>query len=255
MTAVGVITWYGLRFSTPEPIYAGKRLSLWLAEGPSGFNDGADEFLGKNSALVTDYLISTLRKGDNLFWKPYMWLTVHAPASISRKMPVWMEPKSVRVGATYWLAQLGARAKPAVADLSRVGSQDRYPEVRESALWALGRVDSASKETVALFVTELSKDKDAGVRQIAVGVLEIWTPGDPTVIPALIKSLKDSDALVRQISAAALGKYGNAAAAALGPLKDLAGSNDPAADYAARAWEQIHEIAPVGGGRTGQPHP
>jgi hypothetical protein len=229
-----------LHHSEPEPFYRGNRLSTWLAQGPSGFDDGADEFLQQNSALVTSYLIASLHHGDNPFWKPYMWLSRHAPALISKWMTPWVEPKLVRVGATYWLAQLGPSATAAVPDLRRAGSQDTHPEVRRSALWALGRVGSPSKGTVELLVGALSTEQDKGVRQAAVGVLEIWAPDEPLVIPALIDRLKDSDALVRQMSAAALGKYGPRANDALAALNDLAAGDDPAADYAARALRQIN---------------
>jgi HEAT repeat protein len=244
LIAVSAIAFQVLRHSEPEPFYRGKRLSIWLAQGPLGFDDGADEFLRQNSALVTSYLIASLHHGDNPFWKPYMWLSRHAPALISKWMPPWMEPKLVRVGATYWLAQLGTRATAAVPDLCRAGSQDVHPEVRRSALWALGRVECPSKGTVALLVGALCREQDAGARQAAVGVLEVWAPDEPVVVLALIDRLKDSDALVRQMSAAALGKYGPRANAALGALNDLAAGDDPAADYAAHALQQIHKDKP-----------
>ncbi len=239
LLAVGALTLFVLWHSEPEPIYQGKRLSLWLAQGASGFDSGADDFLRQNSAVVRSYLIASLRKGDNPLWKRYMWLRGHSPAFVSARMPPWMEPRLVRVGATYWLAQQGPRAPAAIPELRQVGFQDQYPDVRSGALWALGRVDSASQETVTLLIAALSKDKDHGVRQIAAGVLEVWAPADAKVIPALVLGLSDSDAVVRQISAAALGKYSVRAKVAVETLKHLAASDVPAADYAARALEQI----------------
>src|SRR5690349_8492682 len=178
LVAVSALTIFVLRHSEPEPIYQGKRLSLWLAQGASGFDGGADEFLRQNSALVSSYLITSLRKGDNPLWKHYIWLKGHSRAFVSRRMPLWMEPRLVRVGATYWLAHLGPRAAAAIPELRQLGSQDQYPDVRSGALWALGRVDSASQETVALLIAALSKDRDPGVRQMAAGILEVWAPGD-----------------------------------------------------------------------------
>jgi hypothetical protein len=240
VATAGVVLWQALRLSQPEPVYRGKRLSLWLSLGPSSFDSGADEFLRQNSLVVTSYLLAALNRRDNPFWKPYTWVIAHSPAFLSSRLPPWVEPRLVRAGATYWLAQLGPQARPAVPDLRHAASMDQYPEVRRSAVWALGRVDSASKESVALLVAAMCQDKDANVRRAAAGVLEVWSPDDPAVILALVQGLKDSDTLVRQISAAALGKCGARAIPSLEPLRDLASSNDPAADYAARALEQIH---------------
>ncbi len=44
---------------------------------------------------------------------------------------------------------------------------------------------------------------------------------------------------MREVCAAALGRYGGKAMAAVEPLKKLAASDDPAADYAAQALKQI----------------
>ncbi len=231
------LLWQWLQ-SSPEPSYQGTKLSVWLAQGPAGFDRGADAFLQQNSEVVTRYLISLLRKGDNALWKPYVWLRQHAPRFVVKQMPVWLEPKLVRAGATYWLAQLGARAAVAVPALRETGSEDRSPEVRRGALWALGRTDS-SNETITLMLKALSSDKDAEARRAAAGALEVWAPDDPKVISALIGGLGDSDAMVQQISAAALGKYGSKAYAALQPLQQLLGKDSIAADYAAAALKQI----------------
>ena len=218
---------------------------MWLALGQAGFDDGADAYLRQNSEVVSRYLIATLRKGDSPFWKPYVWLVQHAPGFISDRMLPWVEPRLQRIGATYWLAQMGPRASVSVPELRRVALDDRWPDVRGGALWALGRVDGPSKESVAVLLGAMGGEKDAHLRQAAVGALEVWAPDDPAVIATLINGLKDTDPLVRQICAAALGKYGARALKAVGPLTDLSASDDPAADYAARALDAIR-----GGSRT-----
>ena len=225
-----------------EPSYRDRKLSFWLAQGPAGFDEGADEFLRNNSAVVTRYLISSLCRQDNPFWKPYQRLQKRVPVFIAKQMPVWMEPKLVRAGATYWLAQLGPQAAAAVPTLRQRGSQDTCAEVRCGALWSLGRIDS-SKESVTVMLTALRRDKDVKARRAAAGALEVWAPDDPEVISTLIGSLTDSDAVVAQISAAALGKYGSRASGALPSLKRLAAGDSAAADYAAWAIKQIQKVS------------
>ena len=156
-------------------------------------------------------------------------------------MPVWVEPRLVRAGGCYWLAQLGPRAAACAERLRKLGNDDLHPEVRQSALWALGRVDAPTKESLSALIRGLATDPDAAVRRIAAGGLEIWKADDPRVIPSLIQALSDSDPSVQQISAAALGRYGRRALPAMEPLKKLAAAGAIASDYAARAMDEINQ--------------
>ena len=65
------------------------------------------------------------------------------------------------------------------------------------------------------------------------------------IIFAFAHGLTDRDPLVRQVCAAALGKCGSRAKAALETLQNLANSQDEAADYARSAVRQIALAASV----------
>jgi len=68
-----------------------------------------------------------------------------------------------------------------------------------------------------------------------------------TIIVAFVHGLSDSDTVVREICAAALGKCGARAKPALETLQKLANSDDAAADFAKSAVRQIEAATPVQG--------
>ena len=70
------------------------------------------------------------------------------------------------------------------------------------------------------------------------------TPTEEIMV-AFVHGLRDSDPVVREICAAALGKSGSQARPALETLQKLANSDDEAADYAKSAVRQIEAAAPV----------
>jgi HEAT repeat protein len=204
-------------------------------------DESSEAFLKQNSEAMAHYLRRDLYKSDNVFWKPYECLRGYAPTWFAKKMPVWWEPRLVRGGAGYWLAQLGPKAAICAPRLRELGNEDRYADVRQSALWALGRVDGPSKESLSTVIRAVTNDPDPAVRRTAAGVLEIWKSDDPEVIPVFTKGLNDSDPSVQQISAAALGSYGWRASAAIEPLKKLAAEGGMASGQAEQALKDIQK--------------
>jgi len=86
-----------------------------------------------------------------------------------------------------------------------------------------------------------SHGPDATARKEAVFKLGNAGPTDPTVLPALIAALKDSDARVRCETILALAKFGPDAKPADDALTEIQ-SHDPdpkARDYAAKALKKI----------------
>jgi hypothetical protein len=234
---VGVLVWRALPQS--DPIYKGKRLSLWLTELPSRttFEAGFDQVIQKQGSAIEPHLIRALRTSDNLFWRPYTFIQNRAPRFIACRMPEWVEPKLVRKGAADWLAVMGPSAKQATPSLRRAASLDRSDLVRAAAVYALVRIGADQEGTKVLL--DLLKDPAPQIRQAAAGGIEIWSPPGPEVVSALTEALNDSDPIVRQVCAAALGKYGPQAATAAVPLRKLAAVEDQAADYARRSLQEI----------------
>jgi HEAT repeat protein len=135
---------------------------------------------------------------------------------------------------------MGPSAAASKGALRRAAAEDRKAEVREAAIHALVRIGVESKETEVLL--DALKDPAPAVRSAAAGGLEIWSPDEAGVVPSLINGLGDSNAVVREVCAATLGKYGNKARNAVQPLKKLAASDDPAADYATQALKHIQPV-------------
>src|SRR5262249_1702538 len=153
---------------------------------------------------------------------------------VARHLPVWKSKVEQRRRAAYWLAQIGPKATNAVPALSAAAASDPNPELRCVAIWALSRINGDSVRSVAVLTTTLLGDRAPETRRAAAGALEVWQPFAAKAVPALIAGLSDSDPVVRQVCAAALGKYGTQARAAIGMLQTLATKQDEAAaDYAA----------------------
>jgi HEAT repeat protein len=130
--------------------------------------------------------------------------------------------------------------------LCEVAAADPSRQVRCSAIWALVRIDLESERVKKALLTALASDAEPTVRAAAAGGLEIRpAPVSEEIIHAFARGLKDSDPLVRQICAAALGKCGRRATLALERLRSLAESNDEAADYAKSALRQIENSPPA----------
>jgi HEAT repeat protein len=227
----------------PDPIFRDKPLSQWLklVSDPNAFQSGFSELINDRQAEVVPLLLHSLQSKDNFLRPPYNWVRASAPRFIASRMREWVEPALVHAGAANWLGAIGPAARVAVPALSHAAEHERSEKVREAAIYALVRIGIISAAGPVL-VRALS-DSSSRVRSAAAGGLEIAMPDNPEVIPALIHGLGDSDAVVREVCAATLGKYGPRALPAARSLQKLARSYDEAADYAAQALKRIGEPA------------
>ena len=120
------------------------------------------------------------------------------------------------------LSYMGKDAFPPLRDA--LGDND--PVVRREALRSIGKLKDRAPLELPLVLPVLTagtSDRDAGVRAVAVTYLGIIHEGAADAIPALLRGLADSDAEVRRASAAALGSFAPAeAAAALPSLRKAA---------------------------------
>jgi HEAT repeat protein len=190
----------------------------------------------------TRFLIKALKTKDSSLRRPYLWISTKAPAFLAKRMPVWIDPEKVRLSATYWLGQQGATSKAAVPALCELTAKDPSREVRRGAIWALTQIDLESENVRNALVAALTTDIDPKVRAAAAGSLEMSKVfPSKEIIFAFARGLSNRDPLVRQVCAAALGKCGSRAAAALETLQKLANSQDEAADYARSAVRQVQD--------------
>jgi HEAT repeat protein len=113
-------------------------------------------------------------------------------------------PKAAdRRGAAVALGSIGPKAKSAVFALSQALLDDTDPIVRQSAVWALGRV--RTEAAVAVLGQMLLKATDLAIRQLAAETLgRIRSEAAITLLSQA--RLNDTNPTVRQAAAEALGK-------------------------------------------------
>jgi HEAT repeat protein len=139
----------------------------------------------------------------------------------------------VRISAFETLGNIGPTAKQAIPALMR-SLKDPIPRVREMAGNALGRIAPGAKEVLAAVIIGL-RDPDTNVRFETARTLEEFGP-DADEVPALVATLNDPAADVRNASANALASFAEAARDQL--RTDLI----PTVDEAAKALEAGGQI-------------
>src|SRR5215203_3207166 len=113
----------------------------------------------------------------------------------------------VRESAAHALEQIGAPgARPAVATLLGLMSNDTAPHVRRRAALALGRIDPTAEEVITGAARTLRDDQDISVRVSAAVLLMASGRSAGRVSGALSAALSDDSHAVRLYSAAALAK-------------------------------------------------
>ncbi len=149
LSLIGAASWHLLHFPEAEPVYEGKRLAIWLEAGPVVSRD-LDEWRRFDDWMreQTRFLVKELKTRDNPLRRPYLWIRTKAPSFLARRVPVWLDPKQVRMSAAYLLGQLGRPASNASVDaLCETAAKDPSSEVRRTAIWALARIDLESEKS------------------------------------------------------------------------------------------------------------
>jgi len=248
LSLAGLVSWELLHLPEAEPAYEGKKLKAWLATGVTGPQRDLEDWTRFSDWMRNQMpsLIRALDTKDNPLRRPYLWIKTKAPSLMANRMPHWTDPAQVRLSAIYWLGEQGLLSMEAMPALCELTTRDPNGEVRRQAIWALARIDSESEHARKAMVAALTTDADRRVRAAAAGGLEVGQlSSSEEVIIAFTHGLSDRDPLVRQICAAALGKCGPRAKAAMGSLQELAKRDDAAADYARSAIRQIEAATPI----------
>jgi HEAT repeat protein len=228
MFLCGVIAWevWHLR----EPVYQGKRLSIWLQSyTPAGNSPETDEALQTIGTNAIPILLDNLRANDSALklklaalGLPYTLAeTRHLRAekgftalgdAASNAAPdlckIYEQSVSAsgRRAAGNSLVEIGPAARTAIPALIRSAASTNS-DVRAFALYTLGRMALESELVVPVLIKGLH-DPDREVRFNAAFGLEAlaFMGGDAKpAIPALVKALKDSHVSARASAAAALG--------------------------------------------------
>lgn len=237
LAVVGGIAWLALRPN--EPMYKGRRLSVWL-EGFAGGNTNISRFEADQAVRhIGTNAIPTLMRLIHANDSPLM-LKIVALARKQHVVKVTHTPARVyHMEAEWGFFALEANARVAVPELIAMYEKNDSLEDRTSATFALGYIGPAAGEAAPALVRGLG-DADAKSRAFAAYALgRIHTRPD-LVVPALVACMNDKNALVRMHATGALGPFGADARAAVPALLNALADSDQDVRQAAKdALKQI----------------
>ena len=238
---VAALGWAIWRAARPprEPVYDGKPIGYWLSVG------GTQASLQSDPAAVP-FLIKALKR-DSWVGATYYreWLWPKLPRSIQSHLPPPQPPADyrVRLGAAYFLSQMGPIAKPAMPTLVRMLKSDGSSSSRMYAAFALGNLgkgDTAATMALAQALRDksgvvcvtaarglwqvdheaaakvLREDESVQVRARVAEASGYAAKGDKNAIAVLTETLEDRTGAVREAATNALWRVDAAAAARAG---------------------------------------
>jgi hypothetical protein len=246
----GVSAWQGLR--EREPVYQGKRLSVWLkAYQISGFvgieaREKANAAVRQAGTNAISTLLRMLRAKD---WA----LKVKLMDLASRQHFIKIEytpAQDWHLAPLYAFEVLGAEAQSAVPALIEIANQNISPESRYCALDALGYIGPPAKEAVYSLL-RWSTNSDYEVRGQAFFALgKIGTEPD-RVLPVLINALHDESGTVQTCAILALKDYGPNAKRAVPALVEFLNTHDDATSDRSYATNALKAIDPEAAAKAG----
>ena len=138
ITIVGTVLWMNGAFKS-DPIYHGKRLSLWidnLATDDAQDSIKAWEKFGPDAAAG---LIQALQRKDSPIKKAYLKFFPKLPLFVQRNLPIPIDSVSVRCDAIIVLGSMGVEVEPAIPALL-IALKDEESSVRMDAAGDLGNI-------------------------------------------------------------------------------------------------------------------
>jgi len=230
-----------------EVRYEGKTINGWVKEWvlEGGHAESVLLQIGMtNWALRTQileqrrlYVIEGLKTKDNALWKPYATIKRNLPGFLSNRLPDWPEPSYVRFMAVRnfsrgeWRRDESDNWELAVPALCVLVASDPDPKLRSMAFEGLSNLGLFSDEALPVMFKALGAS-DYRTRECAARWFGKTTPTPELVVPALLRGLEDPAA--KSAFASALRRYGSRASFAVGPLLELAKTNDPAVSSVAK---------------------
>jgi HEAT repeat protein len=243
VTLAGVIAWQGLRLREREPLYQGKRLSVWLEiayKAKWSRTHWPDNERPEQARTQAMHAIRHI--GTNAL--PVLSERLHAQdTALKQVMMTWAQKQNLvpfhfksadqrRWAVVGGYEALGPLARAQVPSLMDTLTNDPSPSVRQAAANALGYVGPEARVAApALF--RATKDTDSRVRTLAFEALGRILPDPQRTIPVLVAGLDDLCLNVEEAAAIGLGEYGPEARAAVPALVAMLATNNAAElDYA-----------------------
>jgi HEAT repeat protein len=249
LAMVGGIAWLSLRTDAEDPVYQGKRLSVWMGSNRYSMaqmlSPQAEQAIRQLGTNAIPLLLRKLRTKASPFKDKLYALTQKQHVIKVSYTPAWFQHRHGAMGFRVLaadgksavpalielysqdnadidalgclsdsLAYIGPDAKAAVpALIHRLGHTDDY--VRFNAAFALGEIHSEPQVVVPALISGLS-DQSHDVRGYAATALAMFGPEAKAALPALTQLLADSEASVRKSAKEAIDRIDPEAAAKAG---------------------------------------
>lgn len=195
--------------SVPDPVYQGKRLSVWL----EAFNYEKHKFEGPEAREAKEAVRHIGTNGIPLL----LWMLRAKDADLSTKNG---EPSEKRNEASEAFRTLGASAKDAVPELIAILEQKLPAASQYGAEKALRWIGPPAAPAVP-WLLRATDHTNSGIRLYALGALGPIHAQPDVVVPVLMKHLHDPGVNSRMFAAESLGDFGTNADRAVPMLVEL----------------------------------
>ncbi|MGO8928123.1 MAG: HEAT repeat domain-containing protein [Limisphaerales bacterium] len=233
-----MIAWQVLRLPEREPVYQGKRLSVWL-ETYSQEMMTSHHYVGPEEQAIWLHQIDSVEQairhiGTNAL--PVLIVRLRAQDTLLKELMMTSADKQKLVhfhfksadqrrGEAVWgYEALGPLARAQVPSLITTLTNDRSPMVRQAAASALAAIGPEARLAApALF--HAAKETNVYVRCCAFIALTRIRPDPHLTVPVLVAGLDDPFPVARLNAATALGNYGSEAREAVPALRRMLATN------------------------------
>jgi hypothetical protein len=207
----------------PEPVYQGKRLSVWL-HGYEGLNminmdrrRETTEAVRNMGTNVIPFLLRRLRQTDSSFNNRLLQLLAKQHIVKISYTPA----RDLNLEAEEAFNALGARASNAVPELIRIYSGNISKDSQWTVAASLGSIGPAASNAVPLLLEHASAGPTSNtnntffseavqpVRRSAITALGRIHAQPATVVPVLAELLGESNLSIQTSAAIALGEFGS----------------------------------------------
>jgi HEAT repeats/PBS lyase HEAT-like repeat len=227
ITIMAGLAWAVLR-EPPEPVYQGKKLSVWLEESyvsrgsiiGVGPNPGMDPFIRQFGTNAIPTLLRMLRARDSKI-KLKLWDLSQTQNMVRFRVPLsWVGAYFPTGEAAEAFGALGASASNAVPQLLQTYRDNVGPDSQANCLRSLGLIGPAASQAIPDLLAATT-NANPHIRRTAIEALVNIRVQPALVTPILISGLKDAQGGVRFYSIKALATFGPEAEAAVPELVKL----------------------------------
>ncbi|MDB6064278.1 MAG: repeat protein [Pedosphaera sp.] len=254
LAVIGGIAWLALRPSEPDPVYKGKRLSVWLEDyvDPNSTSiavtdsDETDEAVRRLGTNAIPILLRRLRAKDSTFTSLLGFLSRKLHLFKVNFTPAWLLQQEGIQG----FQALGSNGKAAVPELIRMYALISSQKNQNAVAAALGGIGPAAEDAVPILVGSLADTRsDSRSRRSAIVALGHIHAHPEIALPALVKCLGDQNSFARQHAAQAIGAFDSDAKLAVPDLLKLL--TDSSVDVQGAARDAIKQIDPEAAAKAG----